>query len=662
MNHADNARRSPVGLGALLMRRLAALALAVGLMTTIAAAAAAAADSAPAASPARDRFVRLAPGQVTVGGEIGRRVSLTVGHLLDMELDRQFILPFQEKNRADGYIGLGKTIDAYVRFAALTGDERLRKKKDHLVAATLAAQSADGYLGIVRPENRVWALWDIHEMSYVILGLTAEYKFFKNEKALAAAERLANYLIAAWTAEPQRKPAGPVAEHVAVTGVESAMLALHEATGNRRYLEFVAGFRRLPEWDCPIVSGRFGAIEGHAYAYLCRCTAQLRLHRLQPDPRLLQCSQAVYDFLVGGEGLVVTGACGDHECWHNTQQGTANLGETCATAYLIRWLDERFRMEGRAIYGDLIERAMFNALFAAQSPDGRKIRYYTPFDGPREYHKGETYCCPTNYRRIAAELPLMCCYSADDGAAVNLYSAGTYRLNLPDGTPLTLIQTTDYPRSGTVRIELRPEAPRRFAVHVRIPSWCPNPSLKILGRANGLGPASSAGGAADDRADAPDHRPSDEKPAPGAMHRIERVWQAGDVIELDLPMNWRWIKGRVAQAGKAVAMRGPVVYGLSPSRLPAVPPAELRLIVVQPESLTDGPEDATGPAGLPSCRVQAWKPRAWYPYAKPDIELVLTEFADPAVEAIYFNVPNPNDPRLIDDPLLSPRDRIGSRN
>lgn len=642
MNHAD-VRRRPARSCFFTLRCLAAAQFVPALIAAFAVATQSlAAELLKAAEPLKkDRFVRLEPGQVEVGGEIGRRVSLTVGHLLDMELDNQFLRPFQEKNQAEGYIGLGKTIDAFVRFAALLGDERLKQKKDHLVAAALAAQAPDGYLGIIRPENRIWALWDIHEMSYLILGLTAEHKFFKNDKALAAAERLADYLIAAWTAEPQRKPEGPVAEHVAVTGVESAMLALHEATGNRRYFDFVAGFRKLPQWDCPIVLGRFGAIEGHAYAYLCRCTAQLRLYHIEPDPRLLDRSQAVLDFLLRGEGLTITGACGDHECWHNTQQGTANLGETCATAYLIRWLDEKFRMEGKPLYGDLIERAMFNALFAAQSPDGRKIRYYTPFDGPRTYHKGETYCCPTNYRRIAAELPLMCCYRADDGAAVNLYAAGTYRLALPDGTPLRLIQTTDYPRSGKVRIELRPAEARGFAVHLRIPSWCAKPTLSVV--------AQSGRAAA---ADKPGPGGTEKQPVPGTMHRIERTWQPGDVIELDLPMTWRWVKGRVAQAGKAAVMRGPVVYGLSPDRLPAVNPAELRLIVVKPETLSDGPADVAGPAGLPACRVEAWRPRAWYPHAKADLTLVLTEFADPDVQAVYFTVPNPHDPLLIDDPFI----------
>ena len=170
--------------------------------------------------------------------------------------------------------------------------------------------------------------------------------------------------------------------------------------------------RKLPEWDARIVTGRHGQIEGHAYAHMCRCIAQLRLDRLQPDQRLLKPAHDVIDFLTGHDGLVITGTCGDHECWHDTQEGTINLGETCATAYLIRMLDELLRMEGKPLYGDLMERAIYNALFAAQSPDGRQIRYYSPFDGPREYFKGDTYCCPCNYRRIVAELPGMICYRA----------------------------------------------------------------------------------------------------------------------------------------------------------------------------------------------------------------------------------------------------------
>lgn len=41
-----------------------------------------------------------------------------------------------------------------------------------------------------------------------------------------------------------------------------------------------------------------------------------------------------------------------------------------------------------SIYGDVMERTIFNGLFSAQSPDGRRMRYFTAFDGPRIYWTG----------------------------------------------------------------------------------------------------------------------------------------------------------------------------------------------------------------------------------------------------------------------------------
>jgi len=46
------------------------------------------------------------------------------------------------------------------------------------------------------------------------------------------------------------------------------------------------------------------------------------------------------------------------------------------------------------------------------------------------------------------------------------------------------------------------------------------------------------------------------------------------------------------------------------------------------------------------------KPGAWYPSAKPSLELHLTELPDPAIRAIYFHVPNPLAADLSDEELL----------
>ena len=53
-----------------------------------------------------------------------------------------------------------------------------------------------------------------------------------------------------------------------------------------------------------------------------------------------------------------------------------------------------------------------------------------------------------------------------------------------------------------------------------------------------------------------------------------------------------------------------------------------------------------------ACKIRGWKPGAWYPQAKPSLELYLTELPDPAIQAIYFHVPNPLAKDLSDDELL----------
>ena len=143
--------------------------------------------------------------QVEVGGEIGRRIDVTVNNnLLVMDLDKDFLQPFREREAESGYVGLGKTVDALARLAAYTGDNRLIEKKNKVVGEIIALQEPDGYLGFFKESSRLNSLWDIHEMSYLIYGLITDYELFGNEKALAAAVKGANYLIDGWRATRTR--------------------------------------------------------------------------------------------------------------------------------------------------------------------------------------------------------------------------------------------------------------------------------------------------------------------------------------------------------------------------------------------------------------------------------------------------------------------------
>jgi len=570
----------------------------------------------------------LAPAQVKVGGEIGRRLEATVeNNLLVIDLDRDFLKPFQERKSTSGYVGIGKTIDAYARFAAYTGDERVLDRKRHLVKTLLECQEPDGYLGMFRPDARITSLWDVHEMAYIVLGLTSDYQFCGEQASLDAARKLADHLIAKMSG-PNAPKVGPddLSDVMPTTGLDEAFLYLSDQCGDARYRDFVVKDRGIPEWRMPLVLGRWGKIDGHAYAYMSRSLAQVRLTRHLPEEGLWETTKDVFRFLLDGDGLVITGTCSDHECWHNTQSGTTNLGETCATAYLLRFYDELLRQTGIALYGDLMERAIYNALFGAQSPDGRRIRYYTPFEAPRAYHETDTYCCPCNYRRILPDLPRMIYYRQGEGVYVNLYTLSTAEIPLQNDVILTLRQETDYPNSGRVRLTIGLAQPIEFTLCLRVPRWSPGVQIRVNGES--ATPEASGEG----------------------RISIRRTWKNGDTVDIEFPMAFRLVKGRRTQEGRAAIMRGPLIFTYNPERNPDLRDKAPRLFALDPSSIEGPfPDDSVHPGGL-SCRVKIWEPGAWYPFAATR-QAILTEYADPDAVATYFLTPNPNDARLVEDEL-----------
>lgn len=574
---------------------------------------------------------------VRVGGEIGRRIQTTIeNNLLAIDVDGDFLRPFQERTESSGYVGLGKLVDSLSRCAAYSGDERLLERRRHVMDATLGAQQPDGYLGMMAPEHRINSLWDAHEMAYLVLGLANDYRYFQEPASLDGARKLADYLMAQLAhtlpppiSAPNSEPITPNTR-LSDTGLHEALLVLGEVSGDSRYRDHGRDYRYLPGWNQPIVLGRWGAIHGHAYAYLARSLAQLKLYPFSRDPKLLDTTRTALTFLLEQDGLVASGTCGDHECWHDTQSGTSHLGETCATAYFIRWCDTLLKLTGSAHFGDLIERSVFNAMFGAQSPDGRRLRYYTPFEAPRVYYSKDTYCCPGNFRRIISELPLLIAYGAGDGAFINLYTESDVRLDLADGLTLRLRQETDYPNSGEIAVHVEPSSPGEFPLGFRAPIWSKTREVRV----NGKSVETVAG--------------------PGGFHVITREWRMGDTLQLNFPMEWRFIRGRRTQEGRATLMRGPQIFAFNPERNPAFEGIEPRLTTLDPASVQGTfPDDSVRPGGM-ACRVSLWKPGTYYPAATPD-EAVLTEFADPGAALAYFHVPNPKDERLAEDELTTIR-------
>jgi DUF1680 family protein len=598
---------------------------------------------------------------VKLAGEMGRRMDITArNNLRVLDLEGVFLQQFHNRKNPseiesfERFTGVGMVLDAAVLLAHYSEDPEDIAIKDHLIQQLLATQGSDGYIGAFEPRDdgsHYWEEYNYHEGAYLVRGLLRDYQLFGRPDSLNAARKLADHLMEEWPRIPQDAI-------VTTLGTDEAFIRLHAATAHRPYLDFCTrepmgrpgriSTMPLYEWAEPLEMAKeledlaSQADESddtkleeipnsicHMYRFLSRCAMQLQLHRMEPAENLLVMSRRVLEGMTrhARGGMVVTGTVSMAEGWHETQDGRGALGETCATVHLLHFLDELLRLEGDLRYGDIMERAIFNALFAAQSPDGRHLRYYTSFSGARSYFEHDTYCCPGNFRRGIGVLPSFVFYGLDNGVAVNLYGESTARIDLGDDRELEIQQETDYPTSGHVVISIDPSITASFSVRLRMPAWCSGARVTVN-----------------------DEPVDDAVDDSSGTIEIDRRWERGDTITVDMPMPWRFVKGREMQEGRVAVMRGPVVYCLNPDRNPGLEGMRLRDIVLDP-SCVSSPErdDAVRPQGT-TCRLRGRSPGRSHDQPT-DLALVLSEYPDPGGREIYFRTASTN--IGVEDELIS---------
>lgn len=594
-----------------------------------------------------DNLGRVTLNQQELGGEIDRRIqNLIHQNYMVIDLDGKWLHHFRHRtDRGDRqyvYYGIGKVFDAGSLFAAYTGDPKVAARTQYIIDELVKSRDANGYLGFwnVESENRQDHInWILHEQEYINLAFVRNYRCTGNPQSLAHARIMGDYILK--TFPTPQNPCYDAGE-ICTAGLPEGMLELYRVTGDKRYLDFAAdvphGNNRgeiklasLRTWEQD-----FSRRPCHVYVMLARCYAQTELYRLTGEEDLLSMSRFMRNELLkkGAGGMLVTGSCSEGEHFTYDQNGRGAIGESCVTAYVLRWMDSLMRLEGDMRYGDLLERTIYNALLAANSPDGRWIRYFTPFTGDRQYDPRDFFCCCGNYRRAVAELPQKVYYrTLEDGIALNLFTSSKKAFDVK-GQTVTILQETAYPTDGDVKLTFSTDKPVAFAFQFRTPRWCEEISLRVN-----------------------DEVPVTIDPLGQKLgcYVLNRTWKDGDVVNLSMPMAWRFLRGRAVQDGRVVLLRGPIVDGIGKDQnagLFAKCP-EPRNLVIDPVSLAEPVKDASiRPNGL-KVVAKAWLNRDG---SGEKVDVTLTEFIDPSGQDVYFCVPNLADTsplRLTDDEIVS---------
>jgi DUF1680 family protein len=474
---------------------------------------------------------------------------------------------------------LYKIIEAASYSLATHPDPELEKYLDALIAKVAAAQERDGYLYTVRtiggPPPVDWLgkeRWsnlymshELYNLGHLFEAAAAHFQATGKKNLLKVALKSAD--LVAREFGYGRRPDPPGHEEI-----EIGLVKLYRATGNTKYLDLAKFFidqrgnaegRKLygeySQDHKPFIEQTEAV--GHAVraGYLYAGAADVAA--LTGDFDYVMALEKIWEDVVSKK-IYLTGGIGAVGGWEGygpayRLPNASAYAETCAAIATFLWNSRMFRLRDHAKYVDVMERILYNGVLSGISLSGDRFFYPNPLASFGQHQRVPWFscaCCPPNVARILASVPEYAYGTFWNRVYVNLYVQGRAKLRVFE-TDLELIQTTNYPWEGEVRVEVKPAAPANLAIYLRIPGWAMNKPLP-----------SDLYRYADGKAGEPAVKVNGETVPFNLVKgyaRVSRTWQPGDVVELSLPMPIRRVVAHEAveaDRGRVAVERGPLVY------------------------------------------------------------------------------------------------------
>ncbi len=445
-------------------------------------------------------------------------------------------------------------IDGLVPLAYLLDDARLKAKAQKYIDWTLTHQAPDGMIG--PHNNNDW--WP----RMVMLKALAQYEEATGDPRVIPV--LSRYFAYQLEALPGR----PLRDWGKFRWQDNALIAiwLYNRTGDPKLLDLLRLLHKQGhDWQAqfadfkftePVTPEMIKLNDGHGLGDLALSTHGVNngqalkaapvwslVSNKDEDRRGLQQMLNALDRYHGlPNGMF---SCDEHYAGRNPSQGS----ELCTVVETMFSLEQSLAILGDATLGDRLERLAFNALPGTftddmwahqynQEPNQVEVSLHSkPWttDGPESNLYGlepNFGCCTANFHqgwpKFAASLWMA---SSDNGLVAAAYSPCEVR-TMVRGTAVHILEETEYPFRGKVRITVNPAADVAFPLQLRIPAWADRATVSVDGQ-----PVLD--------------------PETGVFAKVERKWKTGDVVEIHFPLTPRLSRGY----NDSVSIdRGPLVF------------------------------------------------------------------------------------------------------
>jgi uncharacterized protein len=255
----------------------------------------------------------------------------------------------------------------------------------------------------------------------------------------------------------------------------------------------------------------------------------------------------------------------------------SSYAETCAAIGLVLWGHRLLEHSGEEEFAEIMELALYNGFLAGISQSGDLYNYVNPHESRADHERLPWYgcaCCPPNIARTLAQIGRYALGVSDSDVWLHLPIALDAHLNL-NGTEVKLSTTGTYPFEQDVELRVQTVKPVEFALRVRIPDWCDEFGLEVVGSEN-------------------------EAEFEDGYAVIRRTWRPGDTVKMTFENPPRWVSANpnvIDNIGRVALMQGPLVYCLESNDNRDLPQ---RIVVDLEEEVETG---ANTELGVPTLKV-----------------------------------------------------------
>ncbi len=433
---------------------------------------------------------------------------------------------------------------------------------NQMVQLFKSVQEADGYLGPWSKSARFNGnkdKWDTWGHYHCIYGLLQWYKLTGNKDALDVAVKAADCIYNYFITGQQTFASQNWAE--SNFAISHAFAILYQETGNKKYLE-ASEYIVQQEWKLEyhdFYTNRMlacdwlgAASEGKAF-YQSNQPRWESMHTLMTLASLYQIAgkKEYYHDL-------------EHFWWSIVQNDRHNFGgfgtgegsngdlygygsETCNTIAWMAYSTEYLKVSKKSYVADELELSYYNAALGSLLGD-HDFTYMNNSDGTREsalitlanhgFDGGkELSCCQANGNRGISQITEWAVLTDKENLYLNYYGASNAETQTPNGTAIKILQETEYPKDGAVRITIDLDKGEQFRLNLRIPTWSVNTIIKVNGKAY-------------------------KEVMPGKYYVMYRYWRPDDVVEIKFDMSIHFWVGEGRCLHKTSVYYGPILLAI----------------------------------------------------------------------------------------------------